>query len=167
MNITTTHKDGRLVLTGADASLTDETREALGRDRCSWSCNEDKAKLWPFTFDLTLRGSFESKKEGRLAATIHLSGTWRKGAKGPDFGEQVRVTLFREALGEKLGGWHQHDLVSSLVREKMAQGDTIKAAAREAIIKALGEVFTRETEKAQAHLDRAAAAKGAALNFKK
>lgn len=167
MNITITTDHGCLQLTKATATLKDETRDALGRDRCSFSCQEDKAKVWPLGFELTLTGHFESRKEGRLSASITIRGSWPKGAKAPEMEDRIHVSLTRESVCTALGGWVQQDAVAAMVREKLNASTQILPAAKDALCTSMAAIAAKEDERAQAHMDRAAAARGAMNTLRK
>lgn len=160
MNISISSINGTVVFDKAQAVITDETKEAFGRSRCDWTCQEDKAKLWPISFDLVVSGTFRSKKEGKLLVTITIAASMKKGAKLPELEKSVTVNLVRESVNKTLGGWSQHDFVNEMVAEKKATSTVFQVAALTAIQERLKTIADDESKKAKAHIDRAAAAQG-------
>lgn len=146
-----------LTIESIKAGIAGNFDTALGKNPCArhYTCDEEKQQIWPLHFDVTLYGVIDTKKEGRLRVTARGAYKLDKAGTLRDI-QGFSVSLTREATGDKMGGFQNHDRIAGLIRD---HADQLTKGIQAALMGEIAKAQKTEETASSAHAARARVAK--------
>jgi len=146
-----------LILHEFFANIQGNFNTALGKDPSAshYRCSEESQKMWPIFFDFTANGYIDTTKEGRLQVVATAFYKIEKGGS-PESKNGYTIRLVREAIGEKLGGYVQHDRIAKMIRE---HSEKLLPQAKACLLVEISKAQKKEEECSSAHAARGRVAK--------